>query len=127
MLASMNRLFYVAWISILCLLSISGVSSEQPKVTTVRVIATEYYDEYQLPDNKKWQQVKSIRIEGQSSIGSVQVIETGPCDEMEAVLQNVVIPSEYWVTIVWQGGEQFRESYYSTPRRETVHRIGQPF
>ena len=123
----MKRIRFFCGLLFLVLLATSAVYSQQPKLTTVRVIASEYYDEYQLPDNKKWQQVESILIEGQSGVGSIRTTKTGPCDEMEAILQNVVISSEYFVTITWQGGEQFRESYVAAPQRENVHRITQPF
>jgi len=102
-------------------------SADGIKTTNVTVVAHEYYDEYQLPDKKKWQQVRRVRIEGQSSVGSIQVEQSGPSTELEVTLYDVAVPSEYWVTIVWQGGERYRQSFSTSAQKETRHDIYQPF
>lgn len=112
---------------VLVLCCTGSLSSQEVKTTRIRVIAYEYYDEYQLPERKKWRKVRSIKIEAQNRTGSVQVIQTGPEVELEAVIEDITVPSEYWVTIVWQGGERFYQSYTTSPQQEVVHRIYQPF
>lgn len=107
--------------------SLSAVSSQERRTTQIKVIAYEYYDEYQLPDCKTWQKVESIKIEGESHTGGTQVLAAGPGEELEAVLYNVSIPSDYWVTVVWQGGATYQQSFTSNPRAEIVHQIYQPF
>ena len=123
----MKKFLALMGVFLFVLSSATSLSSNEVQTTDIRVLAYEYYDEYQLPDNKKWQQVSSIKIEGQNRTGSTQIIQAGPDIELEAILPDVTVPSEYWITVTWQGGEVFYERYATTNQREIVHRIYQPF
>ena len=110
-----------------CIATTGWVLSEERKVTTIRVIAHEYYDYYALPDKPKWKKVKSVKIEGENVAGSTQVYQTGPDTVLEAALFNIAVPSEYWVTVHWQGGERYYRSFISPPQAETVLNVYEPF
>ena len=120
--------FRITFLLLLTLLgSTSWTLSQERQVTTIRVIAHEYYDYYALPDKPKWKKVKSVKIEGQNVAGSTQVYQTGPDTVVEAALFNISVPSEYWVTVHWQGGERYYRSFISTPQAETVLNVYEPF
>lgn len=122
------RTLRIAFFSLLALLaSTSWALSEERQVTIIRVIAHEYYDYYALPDRPKWKKVKSVKIEGQNIAGSTQVLQTGPDTVVEAALFNVAVPTEYWVTVHWQGGERYYRSFISTPQVETVLNVYEPY
>lgn len=103
------------------------LAADEPQLTNVRVIAYEYYDYYALPDKPKFKQVKSVRVEGQNRAGSTQVYKTGPSTEIEAVLYDVSVPSTYYVTVFWDDGERYYQSFTSQPQKETVLRVYQPY
>lgn len=97
------------------------------KTTNVTVVAHEYYDEYQLPDKKRWQQVKSVKIEGQTPVNSTQVSQSGPGTQVEVTFYDLAVPSDYRVTIEWEGGERFSQTFTSTSQKYTSHHIYGPW
>lgn len=121
-----RKLFLILLLPVLTLAPLGSLERSKT-LTCITVVAYEYYDEYQLPDCKDWRQVESIRIEGEGITGSKQVLRDGPSNELEVMMPDVSVPSEYVVTVTWQGGEQFRETYTAQATDERVHRIHQPF
>ena len=114
-------------ILVLMLLLTAATCLSQPPVTAnVTVTAHEYYDYYTMPDEKKWKKVKMLRIEGQTTAGSIQVYQNGPDTTLQATLANLAVPSEYWVTVVWQDGEKYYQSFVTSPQKEITHTIYNP-
>lgn len=122
----MKRIHLLGAILFLTLMAASTASGGI-KTTNVTVVAHEYYDEYQLPDKKRWQQVKSVKIEGQTLVSSTQVSQTGPATQVEVTFYDLAVPSDYTVTIDWEGGERFSQTFTSSARKYTSHHIYGPW
>jgi hypothetical protein len=117
---------YLVWILfILVSLTATTALSETPTFTNVTVSAHEYYDYYAQPQ-AQWQKVTMLKIEGRNNAGNTQVYQSGPEELLEATLFNVSVPSEYWVTVVWEGGERTSQSFVATPQKDTIHNIYNP-
>lgn len=112
---------------ILGLLLIGPTTAEEIKLTNVRVIVHEYYDYYAMPDDSKWKKVRSVKIEGQNAAGSISARNSGPSDVIEVLLENVSVPSTYYITVYWQGGERYYNSFTAQPQKETRHDIWEPY
>ena len=123
----MKTIRFCTLIILFSLLTCAATLSESPALTNITVVAHEYYDYYAMPDAEKWKKVKSVKIEGQNRAGSTQVFQCGPDNQIQATLYNVSVSSEYWVTVVWQDGEQTYRSFTATPQTEVVHHFYQPF
>lgn len=127
---SMNtRPFRLSFIPLLLmgLLLYGSALAEELKTTNVRVTAHEYYDYYGLPDTDKWKKVRHVKIEGQNRAGGIQASQSGPSNVLDVVLNDVAVNSTYYVTIIWQGGERYYQSFTAPAQRDTVHQIYQPY
>jgi hypothetical protein len=113
-------------IVVMALLCTLSLSSQEQQLTAVRVTAYEYRDYYGLPDEERWRKVESIRIVGQNRTGNIQAVQSGPGEVLEAVLYDVAVPSEYTITVTWQGGGNVYQRHSSKAQKETVHQIFQP-
>lgn len=103
------------------------VAADPPQTTNVTVTAYEYYDYYAPPERNKFKKVRLLKIEGQNRAGSIQAYQNGPSSELEVTLYDVAVPSDYYVTVVWQDGERYYQSFTSQPQKETKHQIYQPY
>lgn len=123
----MNSTKILLLLSLVFLFLVTPQASAENRVTNVRVIAHEYYDYYALPDAKKWRQVTGIRIDGQNIGGSINAVASGPAGNLELVLYDVGVPSEYWITVYWDDGEKLFESHTSSSTSEVIHQIYAPW
>lgn len=90
----------------------------------VRVLAFAYYDDYK----RKWHRVERILIE-ETGGRSGKVAECWGCgyeEFMEVSLPGLVLPSQYQITVTWQGGLSASTGHVGYEQGETVIFVDHP-